>query len=46
MRMPEADKEALAQGIGFTDVVKRPSSESNLRAEDFRLRAPVLIEGQ
>ena len=47
MRMPEADKEALVQGIGFTDLVKRPSSSaSNLKAEDFRRRDPVLIEGQ
>lgn len=37
------DDEALDQGIGFTDVVKRPSSgASDLRAADFREWAPVL----
>ena len=37
------DHKALSQGIGFTDVVKRPSnSASKLRASDFRRWAPVL----
>ena len=37
------DYKALSQGIGFTDVVKRPSnSASKLRASDFRRWAPVL----
>ncbi len=36
---------AIEQGIGFTDVVKRPSSgASDLRAADFRQWAPVLKE--
>ena len=39
------DHMALQQGIGFTDVVKRPSnSASKLRAGDFRRWAPVLKE--
>jgi TDG/mug DNA glycosylase family protein len=39
------DYQALGQGIGFTDVVKRPSSSaSKLRAEDFRRWAPALRE--
>ena len=39
------DHIALKQGIGFTDVVKRPSnSSSKLRAGDFRRWAPVLKE--
>ena len=41
----ETDDRALQQGIGFTDVVKRPSSgASDLRAADFRCWAPVLKE--
>ena len=37
------DSQALEQGVGFTDVVKRPSSgASDLRAADFRKWAPVL----
>ena len=41
----ESDFRALEQGIGFTDVVKRPSSgSSGLRAADFRTWAPVLRE--
>ena len=37
------DRLALDQGIGFTDVVKRPSAgSSNLRADDFRRWAPCL----
>ena len=37
------DHKALSRGIGFTDVVKRPSnSASKLRASDFRRWAPVL----
>ncbi|HAC17375.1 MAG TPA: mismatch-specific DNA-glycosylase [Dehalococcoidia bacterium] len=39
----ETDHLALEQGIGFTDVVKRPSAgASDLRAADFREWAPVL----
>ena len=39
------DFKALEQGLGFTDVVKRPSSSaSDLKAEDFRRWAPVLKE--
>ena len=39
----ETDHMALEQGIGFTDVVKRPSAgASDLRAADFREWAPVL----
>ena len=39
------DHTAVQQGIGFTDVVKRPSnSASKLRAADFRRWAPVLKE--
>ena len=39
----ETDYRALDQGIGFTDVVKRPSSgASHLRAGDFRKWAPLL----
>ncbi len=39
------DHNMLEQGIGFTDVVKRPSSgSSDLRAADFRRWAPVLKE--
>ena len=37
------DHRALEQGIGFTDVVKRPTSgSSGLRAADFKRWAPVL----
>jgi len=37
------DHLALRQGIGFTDVVKRPSSSaSDLRAADYRLGAPAV----
>jgi TDG/mug DNA glycosylase family protein len=40
---PEDDNRMTKYGIGFTDVVKRPSnSASNLRAEDYRRWAPVL----
>ncbi len=39
------DHRMLEQGIGFTDVVKRPSSgSSDLRAADFRQWVPVLKE--
>ena len=39
------DHNALHQGIGFTDVVKRPSGgASDLRAADFRRWAPILRE--
>ncbi len=39
----DTDHLALEQGIGFTDVVKRPSrGASELRAADFREWAPVL----
>ncbi len=39
------DKRIIEQGIGFTDVVKRPSSSaSDLRAADFRKWSPVLKE--
>ena len=42
---PSTDHRALEQGIGFTDVVKRPSnSASKLRAADYRRWAPVLKE--
>ena len=41
----ESDARILEQRMGFTDVVKRPSSgASNLRAGDFRRWAPVLRE--
>ena len=40
-----SDHKALGQGVGFTDVVKRPSSgASDLRAADFRRWVPVLRE--
>jgi TDG/mug DNA glycosylase family protein len=40
-----SDYMGLEQGIGFTDVVKRPSnSASKLRAADYRRWAPVLKE--
>ena len=39
----ETDHEAIRQGIGFTDVVKRPSnSASKLRVADYRKGAPAL----
>ena len=39
----EEDSQILQHGIGFTDVVKRPSrSASSLRAADFRKWAPIL----
>lgn len=39
------DHKVLDQGIGFTDVVKRPSrGASDLRAADFRKWSPVLKE--
>ena len=39
------DYKILEQGMGFTDVVKRPSSgASDLRAADFRHWAPLLKE--
>ena len=39
------DHKALDQGIGFTDVVKRPTSgAADLRATDFRRWAPLLKE--
>ncbi len=42
---PRTDMRALDYGIGFTDVVKRPSSSaSKLRAADYREWAPVLKE--
>ena len=41
----DTDYLALEQGIGFTDVVKRPSrGSSDLRVADFREWAPVLRE--
>jgi TDG/mug DNA glycosylase family protein len=41
----QTDHLAVEQGIGFTDVVKRPtSSASMLRAGDYRTWAPVLRE--
>lgn len=40
---PETDYKMLDQGIGLTDVVKRPSnSASKLRAADYRRWAPEL----
>ena len=40
---PEDDASLLADGIGFTDVVKRPTRQgSGLKSEDFRRWAPVL----
>ena len=40
---PEDDANLLADGIGFTDVVKRPTRQgSGLKSEDFRRWAPVL----
>lgn len=40
---PSDDSELLAHGIGFTDVVKRATSQgSSLKAPDYRRWAPVL----
>ena len=40
---PETDARALDYGVGFTDVVKRPTRQmSELRAADYRLGAPLL----
>ena len=40
---PEDDRRMLSRGIGFTDVVKRPTrGASDLRAADFLRWAPVL----
>ena len=40
---PEDDAALFAEGIGFTDVVKRPSSQaSGLTATDYRRDAPAL----
>lgn len=40
---PETDHRALEQGIGFTDVVKRPTATaSQLRAADYREGAALL----
>ncbi len=42
---PNADEALLTEGIGFTDVVKRPTAQgSGLRAADYRQWAPVLKE--
>ena len=42
---PERDTELPKYGIGFTDVVKRPTPQaSGLRAADYREWAPVLRE--
>ena len=42
---PQRDGELLQHGIGFTDVVKRPTRQaSGLRAADYRRWAPVLRE--
>ena len=42
---PEDDVSLLRHGIGFTDVVKRPTSQaSGLTAVDYRRDAPVLRE--
>ena len=41
----EDDAALLADGIGFTDVVKRPTSQaSGLTASDYRRDAPILRE--
>ena len=41
----DTDHNAIEQGIGFTDVVKRPTSgASDLRAADFRQWSPILKE--
>ena len=40
---PERDTELIKYGIGFTDVVKRPTPQaSGLKAADYRRWAPVL----
>ena len=40
---PEQDSSLLADGIGFTDVAKRPTAMgSGLKAADFRVWSPVL----
>lgn len=40
---PQDDSSLLTHGIGFTDVVKRPTRQgSGLRSADFRRWAPVL----
>ena len=40
---PESDREALSQGIGFTDIVKRPSARaSEIRTSEFREGAHLL----
>lgn len=40
---PESDREALAQGIGFTDIVKRPSARAaEIRTSEFREGAHLL----
>ena len=42
---PEQDGSLLADGIGFTDVVKRPTAMgSGLKAADFHFWSPVLKE--
>ena len=42
---PERDGELAKYGIGFTDVVKRPTPQaSGLKAADYRQWAPVLRE--
>ena len=42
---PKDDSSLLEHGIGFTDVVKRPTSQaSGLAAADYRRDAPVLRE--
>ena len=42
---PERDGELAKYGIGFTDVVKRPTPQaSGLKAADYRQWAPVLKE--
>ena len=42
---PEQDNKLPEFGIGFTDVVKKPTPQaSGLKAADFRLWAPVLRE--
>ncbi len=42
---PSDDAELLEQGIGFTDVVKRPTSQgSSLKAADYHRWAPLLRE--
>ena len=42
---PEQDGQILEFGIGFTDVVKRPTAQANgLKAADFRRWCPALKE--